>query len=94
MKEKTPRSRSHLDFVRSLPCAWCKKQGPSEASHHGLHGTSIKPSDFHAIPLCTGCHRHWHQHGTLDTLVPWDRATKRAWFVEQALAVCCARLAE
>ncbi len=60
-KPKTPRSSSHLAWLRTLRCAWCGWFAPSEASHHGRRGVGIKAPDLLAIPLCAGCHR-WH-HG-------------------------------
>lgn len=92
-KTKTPRSRSHLDFVRSLPCAWCKAAGRTEASHHGIHGTSIKAPDYRAIPLCVECHRHHGDHFVLpkSTMNP-DQT--REWFKDRALDVCTTRLEE
>jgi hypothetical protein len=59
-KPKTPRSSSHLTWLRTLPCAWCGHAGASEASHHGRRGTGIKASDLDAIPLCFWCHRDHH----------------------------------
>ena len=60
MKPKTPRSSKYLAWLRTLPCAWCGRGPPSEASHHGRRGIGLKASDLDAIPLCRQCHRHHH----------------------------------
>lgn len=60
MKPRTPRSARHLAWLRGLNCAWCGRQPPCEASHHGRRGTGIKASDLDAIPLCARCHAHHH----------------------------------
>ncbi len=51
------RSVKYLDWIRSLACVVCERQGPSEASHTGPHGLSVKSSDFSSIPLCHLHHR-------------------------------------
>ena len=60
MKPRTPRSPSHLAWLRTLPCAWCGRPPPSEASHHGRRGVGLKSSDLDAVPLCRRCHGHHH----------------------------------
>lgn len=59
-KPKTPRSSSHLTWLRTLPCAWCGGAPPSESSHHGRRGVGIKASDLLAVPLCRDCHARHH----------------------------------
>lgn len=89
-KVRTARSSSHLEHVRSLPCAWCGKPGPSEPSHHGAHGMAIKASDYYTLPLCHEHHRgEWHQHGKLGHM---SAEQTKAWATEQALRVCAERL--
>lgn len=61
------RDRDYLAFVRSHPCQHCGKHPPSEASHYGPRGLGRKTDDTKTNALCSGCHRHWHQHGRL----PW-----------------------
>jgi hypothetical protein len=91
-KAKTPRSSSHLAYVRSLPCAWCKAVGLIEASHHGPHGTGIKADDFGAIPLCVDCH-HGHHNGGLPKS-SMDHDQTKHWFTIVAWKVCAGRLRE
>jgi hypothetical protein len=53
----------HLAFVRLLPCTACGRAAPSEAAHVRCGtdgGTSLKPSDRYAVPLCEGCHKIQH----------------------------------
>jgi len=59
------RDPAYLDYIRSLSCANCGRF-PSEAAHMrclGGGGMGKKPSDYHAIPLCPGCHRLEHTMG-------------------------------
>ena len=58
---RTPpvRDKSHLAFIRTLPCCLCGQAPPSEAAHlrlGGAGGTSIKPADDLTLPLCHDCH--------------------------------------
>ncbi len=77
------RSRAYLDYVRSLPCAWCKAMPPSEASHHGKHGVGSKSPDWNAIPLCAKCHRQeFHGKGRLGAM---DRQQTDFWVTAVAL---------
>lgn len=69
---RTLRSPAWLAYLRTLPCSWCARPAPSEASHHGPHGVSIKADDMRAIPLCTGCHREYHQAGRLGYMTGKD----------------------
>ncbi len=92
-KPHTPRSTSHLAFVRSMPCAWCGAKGRTEASHHGIHGMSIKSPDYRAIPLCVECHKHHGDHFVLPKSAMNPDQT-REWFKDRALDVCSERLEE
>lgn len=58
----TPRSEEYLAFVRSHPCAVCKK--PAD-SHHafGRRGIGSKSSDYTCVPLCRGHHAELHKSG-------------------------------
>jgi len=69
-KPNTVRDAGYLRWLRTLPCAWCAKPAPSEASHHGRHGIGLKASDHDAVPLCGpwGCHRYFHRRGVLPKL--------------------------
>jgi hypothetical protein len=67
-KTKRPRAEDgrHLKFLRSLPCCVCGTHKAIEAAHirmgslpHGkpTSGTSEKPSDRWAVPLCADHHQ-------------------------------------
>ena len=60
---KPLRSRSHLDFIRSLPCVipGCKRK--AEAAHIGPRGLSQKADYNRTVPLCAHHHREQHQLG-------------------------------
>lgn len=66
MKAKQPdprRSRSHLGFIRGLPCCACGRGPRSEAAHIRAGtdgGMGIKPSDRYTLPLCPAHHREQH----------------------------------
>jgi hypothetical protein len=62
------RCESYLRMVREHGCLVCASPGPVDAHHQGPHGTGLKASDFHAVPLCRRCHQYWHQHGHLPGL--------------------------
>lgn len=49
-KPQTLRDPRYLAWIRQLACESCGKPPPSEASHHGAHGTGIKAPDDVAIP--------------------------------------------
>jgi hypothetical protein len=68
---KRPRVKNngHLDFIRSLPCAYCGNNVQTEAAHvrtgnprYGKRNTggAEKPSDCWAVPLCGEHHRQQH----------------------------------
>lgn len=71
VKAKQPdprRSRSHLDFIRGLPCCACGRGPRSEAAHIRAGtdgGMGIKPSDQWTVPLCNRHHREQHDKGEL-----------------------------
>lgn len=55
MKDKTPRHKEYLKFVRTLPCCICEIYGEqfSAVPHHTqTGGVSLKGSDLLVIPLC------------------------------------------
>lgn len=65
---KQIRSAAHLKWIRGHECAAANPdcQGPIEAAHVRIGtdgGTSIKPSDCWAVPLCSWHHRLQHQIG-------------------------------
>ena len=65
MSPKTNRrAPAYLAFVRRHDCCWCHRGSPIEAHHFGPRGTGLKADDYHAVPLCTVCHRMFHDRGT------------------------------
>ena len=70
------KDKTHLDFVRELPCTVCGRPAPSEAAHCRLRhfgnvrvpneeqgGTGLKPHDKWVLSLCHACHRKQHAVG-------------------------------
>ncbi len=51
-------------WIRTLPCAGCGgTRNRIEAHHQKTRGAGGWSK--HLVPLCTDCHREWHQHGKL-----------------------------
>lgn len=65
---KPMRSASYMRYVREHPCCRCETTQSIEAHHFGEHGMSVKPDDFRTVPLCTTCHREFHDAGVLRPL--------------------------
>src|ERR1051325_11372231 len=66
-----PRSEAYKEWIRSLPCIGCGREGPSEPAHTGVDGgMSMKASDYSCVPLCRECHtqapRAYHRIGKRD----------------------------
>lgn len=67
-----------LTWLRSCPCAKCKRAAPSEAHHHtGRRALSRRASDEDAMPLCLQCHRDFH--GATGAFKGWTKRQRRAW---------------
>lgn len=66
-----------LAFVRSLPCASCGRHPPSEAHHPTGAGLALKADDAEAFPLCSRCHRDFHD--LRGKFRDWDKAARRLW---------------
>lgn len=74
-KPSTFRSDKWLAAVRTLPCCWCMRDGPSEAAHRNeSKGMGLKASDAWTVPLC---HEH---HAEFDQGKLMTREEKRAMF--------------
>jgi hypothetical protein len=73
-----PKTRRHqnpayLGFVRAKPCCACGAPPQSDPHHwsiRGRKGIALKPDDERTVPLCRGCHDHFHAHTTLPELTP------------------------
>jgi hypothetical protein len=59
------RTPKYLAYIREQACCACVRGTPIEAHHFGPRGTGIKADDYHAVPLCTRCHRHFHDTGNI-----------------------------
>lgn len=71
MRRPRQHSERHLNFIRSLPCAFCGNYG-TEAAHIRFAceelgkravGTGEKPDDIWTIPMCNPHHREQHDIG-------------------------------
>jgi hypothetical protein len=62
-KPVTYRNEDYLGYVRGLPCARCGRSGAVAAHQRclGGGGMGLKPSDYHAVPLCWECHGEEHR---------------------------------
>lgn len=64
---KLPRDdKEYLAYLRKQHCIWCGKKNGIEAHHlkiAGESGTAYKVDDYLTVPLCSGCHREYHQKG-------------------------------
>ena len=59
-KRETFRSEAWRRAVASLPCAWCMRDGPSQAAHRNQgKGMGMKAPDCWTFPLCPECHREF-----------------------------------
>lgn len=62
-KPNTRLRRSHLDWIKTLPCVRCGRS-PCDPAHVRIGtdgGTGLKPSDRYAVPLCRACHDIQHK---------------------------------
>ncbi len=55
--KKRPRNIPYMLWIKTLPCAVCRRMG-SEAAHTGPRGLGQKSPDEQCIPLCPDHHRH------------------------------------
>lgn len=81
------RSRSYLDFVKTLPClantAQC--QGDIVAHHPVIGGKSLKGPDLYALPLC---HYHHNEHDQIGKVSFYRKYNLDMWrCVAQILAI-------
>ena len=57
-RAKSPRERRYHERVAELPCACCRRPGPSMV-HHIRHGQGMAQRAGHylTVPLCYDCHQ-------------------------------------
>lgn len=60
------RSKAFLEFVRGLPCAFCRAAPPCDPHHWPPKGRGVT-DDSRTLPCCRGCHRQAH-----DSRLPLD----------------------
>lgn len=63
-KQNPWRSKTYLEWVKSLPCSHCFAPAPSNPHHikgvGHFSGASLKAPDQYVMPLCTPCHAAMH----------------------------------
>ena len=66
-KERTPRNKHYLDFIKRRKCLVCIESFPNVIAHHeneiGHGAKGQKTSDYRALPLCGWHHQIRHQQG-------------------------------
>lgn len=62
------RDEKYRAFIRQHPCCGCYCPA-DDAHHYGKRyaggGMGVKPHDTFEVPLCRGCHDHYHRDGAL-----------------------------
>lgn len=76
--------RRYLEWIRRQPCCSCGVVGSVEAHHMTGAGMSMKANDHEAMPLCTKCHRAFHDASGDFRFMGKER--RRTWQHEQVLA--------
>ncbi|MCI0632494.1 MAG: hypothetical protein L0206_01030 [Actinobacteria bacterium] len=62
-----------LAFVRTLPCSFCARPGPSDPSHLVPRGwREPRRDDRLAVPHCRRCHDEWHALGPSGAMARHD----------------------
>lgn len=87
LDKATELEKSHMAWIKSLPCGVCEQYGPSDAHHITLMGRRI--SHFLVLPLCAECHRG--QGGIHNLKTMWNIYKLNEW---QVLADVIARMAD
>ncbi len=86
---------AHLAWIRSQPCCMCgfDFRGMIDAHHSTVgRGLSRKTSDREAMPLCTWCHRDFHNaRGGFDG---WTKATRKVWQLSMVSRYRCGEYME
>jgi len=81
LKRETHRSEAWRRAVAALPCAWCMKEGPSQAAHRNEgKGMGLKAPDCWTFPLCNSCHAEFDQGKSLSKGMRRELADK--WVLE------------
>jgi hypothetical protein len=89
-KELTLRSKAYLKWLRGQPCTYpdCGRVSNDQmsivAAHQniiGVSGTSIKPPDHYALPLCAEC--HVREHSGVETF--WKGIDRKILIIEHLI---------
>lgn len=59
----------YLDWIRRQSCCNCDADGGVEAHHMTGAGMGMRANDHEAMPLCTTCHRAFHD--------PWSHRKRK-----------------
>lgn len=65
-KQKTPRDKTYLEWIKRQPCCVCNSRLPSDPHHVPEDGNSakgMKCSDYRALPMCHLHHQEYHLIG-------------------------------
>lgn len=83
IKQKTPRDKKYLAFVKDQPCCICGWKPSRDYSYllHAHHtesgGMGIKGSDYSAVPLCFVHHDEIHQKGAKNNIPNLEQILKQ-----------------
>lgn len=62
-------NEEYREWIRSLPCSFCGRPGPSEGHHlKGFahqSGVGLKAPDYFLMPACRECHTDVHRGGPM-----------------------------
>lgn len=81
IKQKTPRDKKYLKFVKKYPCCACGWRPNNHLLVHAHHtetgGMGIKGSDYSAVPLCFICHDKVHKTGGKNNIPNLEQVIER-----------------
>lgn len=83
-----------VEFVKSLPCCWCGKEGETENAHTVGGGVSRKADAEAVAPMCRFHHRQYDQwrgdftiEGTREIIKAAAKKTELLWQQHQRMRV-------
>ncbi len=93
LKIKAFRSRPYLDYIKTLPCCDCQRQG--QDPHHlmvkGASGVGMTTPDIAAIPLCRICHNMIQPHAKDYPQLLWLIQTLNRALIDGVLVIATTR---